>query len=305
MGYWTHWGMTRHPFSVSSPVDGFFRHGSVAQAILQCEHLVSHPRTVGLLVGESGVGKTRLLRYLWSTRSQLASNRNQNHYMDLEGASPLDLLERLALAILPQHDLTLDLGWTEDQHWHQQWHGSRQSRLLAAVEDALSQRAAAGIHSVFLLDHAGHAQTDAMQTLAILLSRPKAWSLILSLEVGQVPALPKRIREHCNRRIDVPEWNLEQTCQYFDFVLTQSGASPGVLEPAVVHRIHEAGAGNPRRMVQMADYALFAGSHEGWDGMDVQSLNRVIDACFTERNEEFQLSVSGPTLNAGKGLQEC
>lgn len=305
MGYWTHWGMTRHPFSVSSPVDGFFRHGSVAQAILQCEHLLSHPRTVGLLVGESGVGKTRLLRYLWSTRSQLASNRNQIHYMDLEGASPLDLLERLALAILPQHDLTLDLGWTEDQHWHQQWHGSRQSRLLAAVEDALSQRAAAGIHSVFLLDHAGHAQSDAMQTLAILLSRPKAWSLILTLEVGQVPTLPKRIREHCNRRIDVPEWNLEQTCQYFDFVLSQSGASPDVLEPAVVHRIHEAGAGNPRRMVQMADYALFAGSREGWDGMDVQSLNRVIDACFTVRNVEFQLSVSGPTLNAGKGLQEC
>jgi type II secretory pathway predicted ATPase ExeA len=299
VGYWTHWGMTRHPFSVSSPVDGFFRHGSVAHAISQCEHLLAHPRSVGLLVGDSGVGKTRLLRYLWSTRSQLATNRNQIHYMDLEAASPLDLLERLAITILPQHDLTLDLGWADDPEGQQEWHGSRQSRLLAAIEDALSQRAAAGIHSVFLLDHAGHAQTEALQTLAILLSRPKAWSLILSLEVRQVPALPKRIREHCNRRIDLPEWNLQQTCQYFDSVLTQSGATTSILEPSVVHRIHEAGAGNPRLMVQMADYALFAGSHEGWECIDVQGLNRVIDACFTERNDEFQLSAIGPTLNAG------
>ncbi|MFN7730598.1 MAG: hypothetical protein ACK5OB_01765, partial [Pirellula sp.] len=111
--YWKHWRMTRHPFAVRKHDDGFYPHGAIGEVLGRCEALLSRPGATGLLVGASGVGKTRILRRLWAQCSShhqfsapirgasevskhAASEANvpeeKRHYIDLEHATAIEFL---------------------------------------------------------------------------------------------------------------------------------------------------------------------------------------------------------------------
>ncbi|MEI8210876.1 MAG: ATP-binding protein [Planctomycetota bacterium] len=284
MGYWKYWKMTRHPFSVRNPSEGFFAMGSVGEAVRKCEGVIEHPHSLGLLVGSAGVGKTRVLRHLWSKCSSQEQGNLQFHYVDLENASALELLERIAMAVLPSRKRWSDPEGHEDLRWT----GARNSRLMVAVEECLSMRSAAGIPSVFFLDHLGMAHREASQALAALLSRPFLGSLILSLEREQIPMLPKKLQEHCDRRIEVPEWRLETWCEAVDCILQQCGSSAKIFESDALGCIYEYGGGNARRMVQLADYSLFQSAEDQKDRVDVQTVYEVHQRSFSTSSHLFQ-----------------
>lgn len=124
--YWKHWRMTRHPFAVRKHDDGFYPHGAIGEVLGRCESLLSRPGATGLLVGALGVGKTRILRRLWtqcssnhrsiapirdpfevsehSASEAVAPDEKQHydekrHYIDLEHATAIEFLERVARAM--------------------------------------------------------------------------------------------------------------------------------------------------------------------------------------------------------------
>src|SRR6187455_2902598 len=59
--YEQYWRLKRCPFGHDRSVESFFASNSHHNAVLKLRYLIDHRRGLGLLVGASGSGKTRLL----------------------------------------------------------------------------------------------------------------------------------------------------------------------------------------------------------------------------------------------------
>lgn len=341
--YWKHWRMTRHPFAVRKHDDGFYPHGVIGEVLNRCEALLSRPGATGLLVGASGVGKTRILRRLWAQCSSgpqtktaiheasVVSDRSttlgavpedvgtvleeKRHYIDLEHATAIEFLERVARAMhldpkksavstqrLAKHPSmacasdvgsgpTPHVGWTSIDDLglgathHPHW--------MVAIEERLGQWIASGQRVIFFFDHVGKAHPDAVQALALLLSRWAGIRSILATEKDSVAKLPKKLLEGCDRRIEIGDWSLQDWAGALAWVLRDCGGAPEIFEPEAVQWIHEIAHGNAQLMVQLADFALSETARNQCARVDVQRVEQVHRDAFgpiAEACEEFQFA---------------
>ncbi|MFN7732118.1 MAG: hypothetical protein ACK5OB_09450, partial [Pirellula sp.] len=239
----------------------------------------------------------------------------KRHYIDLEHATAIEFLERVARAMqleskrnalatqhVAGHPWTVGanemrggpaarLGWasvddlglvpTHHPHW------------MVAIEERLGQWIASGQRVVFFFDHVGKAHPDAAQALALLLSRWAGIRSILAAEKDSVAKLPKKLLEGCDRRIEIGNWSLQDWASALEWVLRDCGGSPEIFESQAVHRIHEIAHGNALLMVQMADFALSETARNQCSVVDVQRVEQVHrDAFgpFAEACEEFQFA---------------
>jgi type II secretory pathway predicted ATPase ExeA len=245
--YETHWGLTESPFR-SPPASRFVRLSSTQdEAHARLQFLVEHGRRLGIVWGGAGVGKTLLLQ----TFAEESRRRGQrSSYLTPTGVSGGEFLQELAtrLGLHPERALA---SW----------------ELWNRVFDCLRVDAKLGIGRVLLIDDVDQAEASVMAVLLRLVQQElpsgARFTVLLAADAGHPARLDPRLVEQSELRIELEPWSFTETAAYLEDVLAMAGCRRTVFREAAIQRLHEVTAGVPRRIVQLADWALLAAaSHQ-------------------------------------------
>jgi general secretion pathway protein A len=252
-----HWGLERWPFCHAPDAARFYPTPAGNEALARIEHLVESRRRLGVLLGESGAGKTLLLH---AATGRLVRQSAAVATIDAEGLSAREMLWQIAarLATAPAGDADAPRLW----------------RLVAdrVLENRLQQ-----VATVLLVDNAGQAGPDVitqLMRLARLEPTPSArWTMVLASEPTQAARWPHALRDLVDLRIDLHRWEPEDTVGYVQTALVESGRVDPLFDEAALALLHERTEGVPRRVARLANYALMAGAAAGLSLIDCATLD--------------------------------
>lgn len=257
-----YWGLERWPFLQVAPTHQFYPTAAHDEALARMEFLVEGRRRVGVLLGDSGVGKSLMLRV---AAARLARRGCAVVVIESLGLSTREMLWQLAcgLQTAPRDDA--DVAWL--------W------RRLAdrVIENRLQQRA-----TVLLVDEAGQAGPDLTTQLARLARldphSAAQWTMILAAEPAQAARWNSTLQNAVDLRIELGTWSPDDTVGYLQTALVECGRLEPVFEPDALDRIHECSGGLPRQVNRLADYALLAGAAAKVDSID----SALVEAAYEE-----------------------
>src|SRR3954462_4241593 len=164
-----HWGLDRWPFCSTPGVGQFYPTAGHNEALARIEYLVDGRRRLGAILGESGVGKSLVLRV---AEAQLTKQGRTVVLVDALGASTRELLWQVAcgLGTTPRED--------DDTPW-----------LWRQITDRVAENRVRQVDTVLLVDDAGHTGPDLLTQflrLARLDVTPAArWTIVLAAEPEQ------------------------------------------------------------------------------------------------------------------------
>lgn len=261
--YLEHFQFKNQPFSEHAAVSALWQDQRMDEALARLEYLVQCGQ-LGLVTGQSGVGKSALLkRFLHGLQPQhcqacychlshLPSSGLLKLVVTQLGESPRRGKERLYEQILERASRT-------------------EGTLLLVFDEA------------HLLD--GEALTDLRLLISSALDVRPPLKLLL---VGQDPlrAVLRRAQhaDLVNRisvRYQLRSLSREQTCHYIDFQLTQAGGDAKLFDDAVKAAIHDFANGVPRQVNNLATACLLQAT--------ARKVRRIDEELFQQVAGEFQL----------------
>jgi general secretion pathway protein A len=247
-----HWGLERWPFSSTPGERQFYPTAGHNEALARIEYLVDGRRRLGALVGDSGVGKSLVLRV---AAAQLAKKGRSVVLVDALGASSRELLWQVACG----------LGTTPREEAEVPW-------LWRQIADRVVENRVRQADTVLLVDDAGQAGPD-MVTQFLRLARldlnPAArWTIVLAAEPEQATHWSGSLRNLFDLRIDVLPWTMEDTVGYLQTALVEAGRVEPLFDDGALEALHELAVGVPRQVTKLADYALLAGAAAGVETID-------------------------------------
>ncbi len=247
-----HWGLERWPFCSTPGERQFYPTAGHNEALARIEYLVEGRRRLGALLGESGVGKSLVLRV---AAAQLTKKGRSAVLVDALGASTREFLWQVACGLGTTAREDADVPWL----WRQ-------------IADRVVENRVRQADTVLLVDDAGQAGPDLLTQLlrlARLDVTPTArWTIVLAAEPGQTARWNEGLRNLFDLRIDVHPWSLDDTIGFVQTTLVDAGRFEPVFDDGALHALHELAAGIPRQITRLADYALLAGAAAGVDSID-------------------------------------
>lgn len=246
--YESYWNLTTRPFQPRCSVDRLYPGSSHSAALLRLRYCFDNGGALAVLLGESGMGKTSLLRRFagetdrWSPFAHVLYS----------GLSPRELLRQIAMELRP-----IDTGLREPG----------QDEWLAHIRQFLLDSAERGHSAVVALDDA-HQLSDAAleQTIAPLLTLGECdprirMSVVLSGHPRLLPQLQRHqpIAERTEVLSVMTGWSCEETADYVARSLIAAGASEPVFTDDAIRCLQELSGGNPRRVNRLCDLALLVG----------------------------------------------
>jgi general secretion pathway protein A len=261
--YEPHWGLQRMPFGNDGNPDSFFAGSSQQVTLLKLQFLIEHRHGVGLLVGQTGVGKTRLLEALLASpgfRSPVAR-------IIYPLMSPLELVRSICA----------DLGLEQPASG-----SDSMDALLKSLGDGLRSLADSGRTPVIVIDDA-HSITDPQvwQSIQLLLNFQQYRGADFTLLLSGAPELAGTVKRmpHLDDRVSIPcvltSLTDVETAGYVQHRLTAAGARNPIFTPAGLRVVHELSNGLPRRINRLCDFAVLVGYAEDLgliDGQHVESV---------------------------------
>jgi len=281
MSYLRHWKLARSPFSVGPTGRGTFTGGTIEEALARCEFLVAQEKRLGLLIGPSGVGKTIFLNHFIRTRNH-QNHRENLAAIDFRCADGASAPRRILNGVAPQQEVPT----SAQDCW-------------SKINDHLFAEAAIGHRTVLLLDNLQDANDEVYQVLSQLWSVPIPWSMIISLDDESIVNLPRWILDQCELKIDLPEWDLGQTADYFDFAIQQAGGDDSIFNGQAITRIQELSEGMPRKIAQISELALVAGAVRKSDRVTSELVDQVCDEFTVSVGRKFSPIWDDQRLNTG------
>jgi general secretion pathway protein A len=260
--YHAYWGLGESPFRGGLDPRFFHQGPTQEEALARLHFLVEQSRTVGLLLGEPGNGKSQLLEIF---AHELGHVNRQFALVELVGASTHEFLWLLAarLGVETPHDV-------------------RPFQLWRALVDHISANRYQQIATVLLLDDADEAHPEVIDQIARLAqleaSHESPLTIVLTAQPQRLSRLGTRLLELAELRIDLEGWELDDTTAFVKNALNRSGRSTPIFSEAALRRLHGLSSGIPRRVKQLADLALLAGAGQNL----VQIESDIIDSVFQE-----------------------
>lgn len=259
---YSHWQLRTSPFAAGIDARQFFEGTNHEEALARLHFLVDQPRRVGLLLGDSGVGKSLLLEVF--ARQKRTATR-QVASLSLLGATPADFLWQLAVR------LGRDLEPCDSMF-----------RLWRAVADQLLENRYQHIGTVLLLDDADEADPEVLLQVARVAqadpSPAARLTIVLAAQVRRVSRLGRRLLELADLRVDLEPWSESDTIAYLRWALVQAGCSKPIFTTEAMHHLYLLSEGVPRRVKQLADMALVAGAGSELEMIDAD----VVEGVFHE-----------------------
>jgi type II secretory pathway predicted ATPase ExeA len=258
--YLSYWGLGESPFRANLDARSFHQGLAQEESLARLQFLVDERRTLGLLVGASGSGKSMLLEVL---AGQLSRIKTQTALLRVAG---IDLHEFLWLA-------AGQLGVEVSPH-------ASQFTLARTVVDHLIANRYQQITSVLLIDDADEAREDVLVEVARLaqinVDRNAQMTIVLAAQPGRIGRIGMRLLDLAELRIDVEPWEADETSAYIKTSLARAGRSTPAFNEAALARLHELSGGIPRRVQQLADLALLAGAGQNLGQIDAEVIDTVI-----------------------------
>lgn len=246
--YLKYWNLNRPPFECDYHPEFFFRSRTHQAALLKMRYLINSNKGVGLLVGDTGSGKSCLTAFLAAELDSRFAPFVTLHYPLL---SPTELIACLASELGSDGEAASESEPSVD-------------RLLVTLKSSLNRHCQDDRHPVIVLDDA-HLIEDpgVFQTLQLILNlrHEFPFTVILSgqpsllTRVAQVPALEQRL----GARSLLQPLCREETASYIRHRLTAAGIESDIFATGAMDEIHELSGGFPRQINRLADLALLVG----------------------------------------------
>jgi type II secretory pathway predicted ATPase ExeA len=251
----------RHSPLCGSHAPSFYESPTHEEALARLHFLVEHHRRLGLLLGDSGSGKSLLLQvFAGQVRRQGCAVAAVN----LIGCEPRELLWSLAaqLGANPADDEPLFALWRK-------------------VVDRLSENRFQQLTTVVLLDDADHATSEVLTHIVRLLhAGPSAESpltLIVAAQRRRLAQLGPRLLDLAELRIELDAWNEADTAAFLNGEPSSSRNQSTAFDPPATARLHQLGQGIPRRVGQLAELAQLAVANSKLPHIDVHTVDSVFE----------------------------
>jgi len=279
MNYLKYWKLERPPFQLSETIStAFFEQGTVEEAIARIHFLIQSQRRLGTVVGESGVGKSRILKEFCSSvayASKLPSNC-RIYYLSTA-------------------------GWSVNRfyRWVSNTIGERTDScdLYQSAMDSISGGVALYGNLVLVIDDCEQATLDLLQVLQNLSGSASRLTLLLAIsfaakdspqsinpdfQLGQAETASKRavlagLANQSQLRIELPAWGLGQTADYFSMMLESAGGRSSIFEAQAITRIHELADGLVKPMNQIADLSLVASAARKFSRVPSELIDQICE----------------------------
>jgi general secretion pathway protein A len=252
-----HWQLNESPFRSVLDPERFYPGSSHDEALARLEYLVDARRRLGVLLGESGVGKSLILQV---AAERLARKDCVVATVDAVGLGTRELLWQLAANLGAAPRDTSDMV-----------------HLWRLVADRVAENRMQNIGTVLIVDDAGQTGPDVLTQivrLARLDATPAArWTIVLAAEALQAARWSETLRELVDLRIDLEPWSEADTVGFVQTTLVEAGRFDPVFDDRGLAAIYDLTGGVPRRVVRLADLALVAGAAAEVDVIDAATVH--------------------------------
>jgi general secretion pathway protein A len=253
-----YWGLRESPFRAAYQREYFFASPIHDEALARMDFLVEQRRSLGILSGPDGMGKSLLLATLahdFRRRGATAC------YVNLFGAESRSFAWSLAaeLGTNPFSD--------EDAF-----------ALWRRVADRLQEHHCQGRATVFLLDDAEQGTHDVLvQVLRLAKIHAGTVTIVLAVEESRCSRLGDDLLQRADLWIRLEPWGRRDVEEYLQVSLERAGRKESAFHETAVTRLCELSGGVPRWVGQLAELALVAGAAQGLEAIDTDTVEAVYE----------------------------
>ncbi len=266
--YEQYWGLEFSPFLNNFDVNQFFESSTHEEAVARLFYLVEQHRRFGVVTGLAGTGKSLLLQVL---ADQVSRTQRRLVAVDLCGADGQEMLWQMAseMNLVPQPSDTPRILWQ-------------------ALDDHLSALSAAGIQTVFLIDHLDRADAACLpllQRICMLSRGSRCWTTMIAAvrTIGE-NSQGRTLEELSDLSVDVGPLTREETAAYVTRQCRLARCERRIFDMTALARVFELTGGIPRDINRLCDLALLAGLGEG-----TSRIHRgIIDSVAGEATARFR-----------------
>ena len=260
--YQTHWGLEKPPFPSGLDPKLFFEGASQRESLARLRFLLAHRRRLGLVLGETGLGKSLLLSVFAEQCRQAGHAVAQ---VDLLGLSTREFYWNLGNKL---HAAVR----TEDE----------MLRVFRQLTDRLQVNSLQKKQTVLLLDDLDRAGPDLLNQVQRLVRTEAAHSGWLTLVATASPAQASRLGQGLldlvDLRIDLQPWDELDTIGYLQMALFEAGAERPLFDDEALTDLHRVSGGVPRMVNRLADFALLAGSSHSQEIIEASTIQAASEA---------------------------
>lgn len=242
--YRKYFGLLRSPFSKEIEPDELFRSCALQETTARLGHLIEM-RGIGLTTGDSGSGKSTIVR---SVLSGLHTGLYRVVYVTLSTGNVMDTYKTIAW----------ELGLSPER--------SRAALFRQLRQEVTRLVSEARCRPIVVIDEAQHLRSDVLEDLRLLTNYQMDSENRLTLLFVGHPELRRRLGLAAHEALDqrivvrahVPGLSRDELEPYLTHLLRRAGTELPLFEPAAIEAVFQATRALPRKINQLAHYALAA-----------------------------------------------
>lgn len=258
--YEQYWKLRERPFENDQNTEFFYSSREHGEALVRLTYAVMQQRPCVLLIGESGCGKSFLLR---SLANDLVGRGVKVGIVKNPTSDPLDLLRQIALAFGVRRP------------------AATKSELLVALEQHLSDPRDRGSRAMLAIDDADAIESErAYEELRLLQNSDQGGRPLVTLvlagasrlraQLQRVPGLLQRVA----MTFALPPLTEEEAIGYVSHRLGQAEGDRQIFDPRALREIYRASRGVPRLINHVCDLSLLLGAAEGRRHIDARIVGK-------------------------------
>ncbi|MDG1895389.1 MAG: AAA family ATPase [Fuerstiella sp.] len=246
--YQEYWGLSEKPFAYRTAATELYPSQALRAASLRLQYCFRNNAGAALLIGQSGVGKSSVLRKLAADDLNLRPFANvvfpALSCTELQRVVAAEVLETSSVDNLESPDT-----------------------IFAQLRTSLRSHTAQSRHPVIVFDEAHLLTNDALNQVVLPLLSVADMDATLSLTVvlaGQ-PSLAAHVGRNAQLRdriavtATMDGFTESETMEYIQTCMTAAGADRTIFAADAIQAITQLSAGNPRRVNRLCDMALLVG----------------------------------------------
>jgi general secretion pathway protein A len=264
--YTTYWKLSARPFDNRCDPQFYYPGETHQVTLLKLRYALDHPRGAALLAGAAGLGKSLLVATLLDDLPESFGPR--------------------VMVKFPQMPPPQLLAFIAEELTGKNMEGATVDRSIQAIQRALHRNVQEGRHAVLVIDEAHLLRdTEAMETLRLLMNFEPAWTPLLVAQPLLLPALERmpELEERIGVQCLLRPFSVEESISYVSHRIFAAGAADvhAVFDPAALEAIHQWSGGIPRRINRLGDLALLIGFAEEQRRVTAAHVAAVADELLT------------------------
>jgi len=262
--YQRFYGLRELPFELTPNPKYLYLTSRHREALSNLHYTLTAGKSITVLAGEAGTGKTTLLRAALESEH---GRRVRSFYLNNPVLTREDFIRTLAARF------QLGPGAAESK-----------AIFLDALEHTLAERRAQGQTTVLVVDEAQSLSRDLLEEIRLLANIETASEKLLVVILAGQPEFAARLNEPDLRqlkqrvalRCEIAPFQLAETAAYIDSrITTAGGESKRMFTREAVEAIHQYAQGIPRTINVICDNALLGGLAIGRQLVDRQIVQEV------------------------------